>query len=783
MRTAILAFLGGTWFLQTRPTLPDQSSLLLCLLVATGAVALLRGACRHLLVGSLLGFLWAASMAQLALSQSLSKADEGRDLAIVGTIDSLPHRFDGGARFQFRIEQVDTPGVALPRRVALSWYGQQASDPSLVQPGERWRLVVRLQRPHGNANPHGFDYEAWLLEQGVRATGYVRPAGPDNRRLDPWAPGPRNLVERTRARLRDRITGILADEPYAGVIVALVIGDQRGIAQSDWDVFNRTGISHLVSISGLHITMLAGLAAWTASFLWRRSFFTAAQLPLVLPAQKVAALAGASVALLYVLLAGFGVPAQRTFTMLAVVALALWLGRITAASQVLCLALGVVLLFDPWAMLWPGFWLSYGAVAAILYASAGRIGRPQRGWRGSLLVAARTQWAVTVGLVPLTLLLFGQVSLVGPLANALAIPVISLFVTPLALLGSVLPAPLAGAVLGSAHAAVELLAAILGWLAAPRLAVWSAPAPDAWMLVLALTGTAWLLAPRGWPHRWAGLAAWSPLLAQLPSAPPPNTFSVTVFDVGQGMALLVETQRHRLLYDTGPQYAPGANGATRVILPYLRGRGIARLDTLVVSHSDLDHSGGAADLLSTLPVAEVLSSLPPAHPALRGAVRRTRCGAGQGWRWDGVLFEMLGPNPASYGDPGLKANARSCVLRISAGGRAILLAADIEAAQENELLRRVPQALHADVLLAPHHGSGTSSTTAFLEAVKPSLGVFQVGYRNRYRHPKKEVYARYGELGIRRLRTDESGAVSLHFGRTLEVGEQRRTAARYWHGR
>ncbi|MBQ5947730.1 DNA internalization-related competence protein ComEC/Rec2 [Massilia sp. ST3] len=783
MRTAILAFLGGAWFLQTRPALPDTVGLLICLLVAAAATVALRGVYRHVLVGSLLGFLWAASMAQLALSEGLNTSDEGRDLAIVGTIDSLPHRFDGGVRFQFRIEQVETHGVPLPWRVALSWYGQQAADPRLVQPGERWRLLVRLQRPHGNANPHGFDHEAWLLEQGIRATGYVRPAGRGNRRVDAWVPSARSLVERTRARLRDRITGALADKPYAGVIVALVIGDQRGIAQSDWDVFNRTGISHLVSISGLHITMLAGLAAWTASFLWRRSFFTTAQLPLVLPAQKVAALAGAAVALLYVLLAGFGVPAQRTFTMLAVVALALWLGRITSASHVLCLALGVVLMFDPWAMLWPGFWLSYGAVAAILYASVGRVGRPQQGWRGSLLAAARTQWAVTVGLVPLTLLLFGQVSLVSPLANALAIPVISLFVTPLALLGSVLPAPLAGAVLSAAHAAVELLAAILGWLAAPQLAVWSAPAPAPWILALALLGTAWLLAPRGWPHRWAGLAAWSPLLAQLPSAPPPNEFSVTAFDVGQGMALLVETQRHRLLYDTGPQYAPGANGATRVILPYLRARGIARLDALVVSHGDLDHSGGAADLLSTLPVAEVLSSLPPSHPALRAAARHARCGAGQGWRWDGVLFEMLGPDPASYADPALKANACSCVLRISAGDRAILLAADIEAAQESELLRRVPQGLHADVLLAPHHGSGTSSTTAFLEAVGPSVGLFQVGYRNRYRHPKKEVYARYGELGIRRLRTDESGAVSLHFGRRLEVSEQRRTAARYWHGR
>ena len=782
MRVAILAFLGGAWFLQTRPALPELTALASCLLVAVLAL-LLRGQARSSLIGFLLGYIWASAIALHTLDSSLARSDEGRDVAIVGMVDSLPHRFEGGARFQFLIEHVETPGVRVPGRVALSWYGQAASDPQLVRPGERWRLAVRLQRPHGNANPHGFDYEAWLLEQGIRATGYVRPAGRGNRRLDAWVPGPRNMVERTRALLRDRIAATLAGKPYAGVIVALVIGDQRGIAQSDWDVFNRTGISHLVSISGLHITMLAGLAAWLASFLWRRSFFTSAQLPLYLPAQKAAALAGATTALLYVLLAGFGVPAQRTFYMLAVVAVALWVGRVTAASHVLCLALGVVLLLDPWAMLWPGFWLSYGAVAAILYASVGRLERKQPGWRGGLLLAARTQWAVTVGLVPLTLLLFGQVSLVSPLANAVAIPVISLFVTPLALLGSVLPSPLAGWALGAAHGAVELLAGCLGWLAAPRLAVWSAPAPAPGILVLALVGAAWLLAPRGWPHRWAGLAAWTPLLTQLPSSPPAGEFTVTAFDVGQGMALLVETHRHRLLYDTGPQYAPGANGATRVILPFLRGRGIGSLDTMVVSHSDIDHSGGAADMLATLPVTDLLSSLPQSHPAVEAARRHTRCGAGQQWRWDGVLFEMLGPETASYADHTLKSNARSCVLRISAGGKAVLLAADIEAVQEAELVRRTPQALRADVLLAPHHGSGTSSTMAFLQTVKPTLGVFQVGYRNRYRHPKAEVYARYADLGIRRLRTDETGAVTLHFGQTLSVTEHRREHARYWHGR
>ena len=785
MRCAILAFSAAACCIQVQAKLPSWTVLLACAGAALLAMLVLRGIARAIATAALCGLCWAAGAAHLALAAALPHADEGRDIAITGVVASLPHRFDGGVRFQLDVLEVETKGATVPPRIILSWYGQQAGDPNHIRPGERWRLVVRLQRPHGNANPHGFDYEAWLLEQGVRATGYVRPAASRNARLDDSTPGAGYAVERARGLLRERILKTLDGQPYAGVIVALVIGDQRGIGQDDWDIFNRTGISHLVSISGLHITMVAGLAAWLMSYLWRGSFWTDARLPLRLPAQKAAALAGAVTALLYVLLAGFGVPAQRTFYMLAVVALALWCGRIAAASHVLCLALGVVILLDPWAMLWPGFWLSFGAVAAILYACTGRVGMASRGWRASLALGARTQWAVMLGLTPLTLLLFGQVSLVSPIANALAIPVISLFVTPLALIGSVLPAPLAGVVLGMAHLAIELLAWLLAWLAAPALAVWSAPAPSGPILLLALAGTAWMLAPRGWPQRWTGLAAWTPLLTQLPGAPPFGQFTVTAFDVGQGMALLVETRHHRLLYDTGPQYAPGASGATRVLLPYLRGRGIKHLDTLVISHSDLDHIGGAAGLLQAVKVNAVTSSLPPQHGALRGASTHRRCAAGQSWHWDGVDFEMLGPTPASYAEPGLKPNARSCVLRIAVANEAILLAGDIEAAQEAALLRGGGQRLRADVLLAPHHGSGTSSTAGFLRAVAPTLGIFQVGHRNRYRHPQAKVYARYAEMGIERMRTDQRGAITLQFGAGpgIEASAWRDTRARYWHGR
>ena len=788
MRIAICSFVAGVAWLQCRAALPPWSALAFgaALLLACLTVRRPRRRIPLLIAGgALLGFGWAAFLADGALADQLAAVDEGRDVTLVGTIDNLPYRFDGGVRFNFAVEHVVGGALKVPRRVALSWYSGSRNTVATVgdvQPGQRWQLTVRLQRPHGNANPGGFDYEAWLLEQGVRATGYVR-ADDGNRLLHAFVAAPGAVVERVRAALRARIQAALAGRTYAGVVVALVIGDQRGIEQADWQVFNRTGIGHLISISGLHITMIAGLAAWAVSALWRRSFFTDARLPLRLPAQKAAALAGTVVALLYVLLAGFGVPAQRTLYMLSVVALALWMGRLAAVSHVLCTALAVVVLLDPWAVLWPGFWLSFGAVAVILFAGHGRIGPPPTGPRGALLLAGRTQWAVTAGLVPLTLLLFGQVSIVSPVANAVAIPLVSFVVTPLALAGSLVPGPPGDWLLLLAHWTVEMLAWVLRLMAGWPGAVWRAPAPQAWVFALGLGGILWMLMPRGWPHRWAGAVALLPMLLQRPDHPRDNTFRVTAFDVGQGMALLVETERHRLLYDTGPAYAPGADGGSRVILPYLRMRGIATVDGIVVSHGDKDHTGGALAVLEGVDAGWLASSLPADHAIVRAVRRHVRCSAGQHWEWDGIAFDMLQPTPASYDDAHLKTNARSCTLRISNGRRTVLLAGDIEAAQEAALVDRGADRLRADVLLAPHHGSGTSSTPAFLQTVHPDIAIFQVGYRNRYHHPKPEVYDRYGTLGALRLRTDDAGALTLDFGADVAWRGYRNEHARYWYGR
>ena len=755
-----------------------------------------------LFAGALLGFAWAAFMAQLALRHALPSAYEGKDVVLVGTVASLPSQGERAVRFQFAVEEAWVNGEIVhdvPPRLALSWYRSRAETaPARHEPvraGERWQLNVRLKRPHGHANPYGFDYEAWMLEQGLRATGNVRD---DRKRLhpnvrrDPFVWGFSHRVNRVRGWLRDHIHAALPNHAYANVLVALVIGEQGVIKREDWNVFTRTGVSHLLSISGLHITMIAGMMGAFISALWRRSFFTRAQWPLHLPAQKVAALSGAITALIYVFLAGFGVPAQRTLYMLLVVAAALWCDRLTRVSSVLLLALGVVVFLDPWAVLWPGFWLSFSAVAIIFFVCVGRSGQEHAGalsgfsyWRHRLGMAARSQYAVTLGLLPLSLLLFGQVSLVSPIANALAIPVVSLLVTPLALIGSVLPMPLATGVLGAAHAILVGLLHLLTGLSLFPWATWTAPIPSLLLFFFALLGTLWMLAPRGWPVRWLGMCCWLPLVVNTASHPVEKQAWVTVFDVGQGSAVLIETQRHRLLYDTGPRYSTESDAGNRLILPYLRGRGIQALDTLVVTHEDSDHAGGAPSILNALAIRDIFSSLPQtAISALMSASPATRhraCHAGQEWEWEGVRFEMLHPERKTLRMPNGKSNARSCVLKVTAGDQAILLTGDIGIQQEAVLIREQGHRLPATILVAPHHGGAKTSSSAFLETVHPDWSVFQAGYRNPYGHPRADVLARHEGQGIRILRTDESGAIRFVLGAQGEIEAYRKMARRYWH--
>ncbi|MGH8663836.1 MAG: DNA internalization-related competence protein ComEC/Rec2 [Burkholderiales bacterium] len=774
-----VAFVAGVALLQIQPHLPPPAlaGWLAAPLLALAILQPMRAAPRVLnrvalcLTAGSLGFFWAAWCAHVRLAEELPVAWEGRDVRVVGVVAGLPQPFERGVRFELDVEQMLTPGAVVPRHVLVSWYGVWRRDDApvalpAVRAGERWQFSLRLRRPHGTANPHGFDYEAWLLERGIRATGYVR-VQELPRRLDEFVAAPSYAVERLREHIRNRIRRGLEDEPYAGVIAALVMGDQHAIPAAQWTVFTRTGVNHLMSISGLHVTMIAALAFMLVHALWRR----VARLALRLPARRAAVLAGLAAAIGYAAIAGFAIPAQRTVYMLGVMAAVLWLGQVSSAASVLAAALLVVTLLDPWAVMAPGFWLSFGAVGVILYVAVGSLRPPH--WA---LAWARTQWAVTLGLVPLLLAMFQQVSLVSPAANAFAIPAISLVVVPAALLGAALPFDF---ILQLAHAAMALTMAGLEWLAAMPESVWQQHAPPPWSVAVALCGIGWMLLPRGFPARWIGAAGLLPLFLVLPPPPPPGAARMIVLDVGQGLAIVIRTHRHALLYDAGPAYAPDADSGIRIVVPYLRASGVRRLDGMIVSHADADHAGGAASVLAAVPVGWLASSLPGDH-GLHAAARESRpCLAGQRWEWDGVRFEILHP-VVGHDALRLKANDRSCVLRMTVGATRVLIAGDIEARSEHEMLHR-GAAVRADILVAPHHGSTTSSTPEFVAAVHPDVAVFSAGYRNRFRHPRPEVVERYQQIGSRILRSDRQGALEFAIDDPgWQITAERERRRRYW---
>lgn len=786
MRSAILAFVFGVWCLQQMPQLPGLHWVFLLLLpvcLAWGLWArgsLLLASIQRISVlcsAILAGFFFAAGWAQYRLSDALPPAWEGQDIQLVGVVASLPQLQERSERFLFDVETVETPGAQVPKHLSIARYfaAYREPAPAHVQgefhPGERWRLTVKLKRPHGTYNPHGFDFEVWALERNLRATGYLRKSA-SNARLDAlvWRPG--YLVERLREHVRERFQQTLGDARYRGVLLALTIGDDDAIAADDWQVFLRTGVNHLMSISGLHVTMVASLAFGLVYAGWRR----VERWALRLPARKAAAFAGVMAAFAYALIAGYAVPTQRTVYMLAVIAVALWSGRVISMSRVLCWALLVVVLLDPWAVLAPGFWLSFGAVGLLVYAGSGRLGRP-RWWRE----AVQTQWVVTLGLTPLLLALFQQTSVIAPLANAFAIPIVSLVVTPLALLGAIVPVDV---ILLAAHAVMAWCMVLLEWCANSPSAVWQQHAPPAWTVLLAMSGVLWLLLPRGFPMRWVGTFALLPMFLVLPAVPAQGELRATVLDVGQGLAVVLQTAHHALLYDTGARYSEESDSGTRVILPYLRGAGIGRLDGLVLSHDDNDHTGGAQSVMQGVPFDWLASPLAEGHPLLEGVTEAIRCEDGQAWTWDGVRFDVLHPTDQSYAVADLKDNDRGCVLKVATSHGSLLLPADIERGAEAELVDRYGGALAADVLVAPHHGSKTSSTDAFVAQVHPQFTVFTVGYRNRFGHPKQAILERYTQQGSRLLRSDRHGAVLFEFASGHVVARTWRQARpRYWHDR
>ncbi|MES2818444.1 MAG: DNA internalization-related competence protein ComEC/Rec2 [Pseudomonadota bacterium] len=736
MRTGMLALASGLLLLRFLPALPSPVWLLVMLWI--GALSL---PFRTYPLGFfLLGLTWACTSAQWALDARLAPSLDGRTLWLEGRVTGLPEA--GEAVVRFELSDAQSRRAALPPLLRLAWYGGP-----MPRAGERWRLAVKLKRPQGLVNPQSFDYEAWLLAQRIGATGTVKHGERLSRAQGPAA---------WRDGLRQRVLAVDA-WGRQGALTALVLGDGSGLTTADWKVLQDTGTVHLLVISGQHIGLLAGLLYGLVAALARLGLWPRA-LPW-LPCACAIALVGA---LGYGLLAGFEVPVRRACVMVALVLLWRLRFRHLGVWPPFLVALILVLLIEPLATLQPGFWLSFGAVALLILIFGGRLGA--WAWWRSL---GRAQWAMALGLLPMLLALGLPVSASGPLANLIAVPWVGLAVVPLALLGTLLlPLPGVGeGLLWVAGGLLQLLFMLLSQIAT-WLPAWLPTAVSSWAWLLGALGVLMLLLPAGVPLRSLGLPMLLVLFFPVVERPAQGRAEVWLLDVGQGLALLVRTRNHALLYDAGPRYGDFDLGE-RVVLPSLRRLGVERLDRLLLSHADNDHAGGALAIARGLPVGAVHSGQPEALPA---RLRARPCGEEQNWQWDGVRFRTWQWDQAPEG------NAASCVLMVEAGGERLLLTGDIDNAAEQALLDS-GMALRADWLLAPHHGSNTSSSLVFLQAVAPQGALVARGRHNSFGHPHPQVVARYHSLGVRLYDSAESGALRLElgaYGAARGLREQRR---------
>jgi competence protein ComEC len=730
----------------------------------------------------IIGFLYSVLIAHDKIAGQISPDLEGKDLLVIGVVAGIPDKSPERTRFLFQVTDLselnnsvtnrESPDriSQLPRYVQLSWY---TTAPAIAI-GQQWQLVVRLKRPHGFGNPGGFDYEAWLYQQDIHATGYVRNK-PESQSFNRSLGLNRSFLFRlhqVREHLSETIAAQLSQHSLTGLITALVVGDRERIDSEQWRVLTATGTNHLMAISGLHIGLVAGLVFFLVSRCWRRL----PRAPLYLATPKAAALGAILAALAYAALAGFSLPTQRALIMVVVAMLAILLQRPVIPSQILAIALLAVLLYDPSAVINGSFWLSFGAVAIIFYTMVGRLPVPGWWWKWG-----RIQWVIAVGLAPILLFWFQQVPLISPVANFIAVPVVSIVTVPLSLISGCLlmiwPS-LAQGGLVLAVLSLELLWPVLETFAHLDQLLWRGPQPPSWTLLPAVIGLLWLLAPKGTPARWAGLFWMLPLVFFSKPSIEHGTARLTVLDVGHGLAAVVHTANHVLLYDTGPRFSEQFDAGSAVVIPYLQHQGITMLDRVILSHNDIDHTGGFESIRQQVPVREVLQSA--TMPLVRSDAQF--CTTDIQWQWDGVGFRVLHPAP-DYLDE--QDNNMSCVVQITTRSDKLLLTGDMERQVENKLVKYFSandDNLRADVLVVPHHGSRSSSSEYFVQAVTPEYALVSVGYRNRYGLPKEDVVQRYRRVGATVLQTHMTGAitVTLGAGQLIIPDLYRAEHRRYW---
>ncbi|GAB6139273.1 DNA internalization-related competence protein ComEC/Rec2 [Methylosoma difficile] len=749
---AALLFLAALLLVQQLPSLPSP-----IFWVYGGFLAAIMAGLRYWRgLVFVLAVLYGLLFAHYRLTDPLQSSLEGIDIAVKGIITDLPEHDEKHLRFNFKVTESPQP---LPQKIRLSWYYPDQT----VKTGQLWAFTVKLKRPHGSLNPSGFDFEGWLFSHGMGATGYIRPYPKPHCLAEDAVANPLASLRQTVA---DRLTAALSGKPYAGLIKALAIGDGSGISQAQWEVFRKTGTVHLVVISGSHIAFIAGWVYVLVRILWARTGI------LSWSPQTIAALAAIFAGIVYAGLAGFTIPTQRAAIMLTVVMLVRIWQRHLQAANLLAIALLAVLVVDPLAVLDRGFWLSFLSVALMVYCLAGRLGNA-----GYWSMMLKINWVTALGLAPLLLVFFQQVSLVSPLANAVAVPLISLVFVPIALLATLLlwiSLDWAMLLFALLDFSLQGLYSGLQQLAEWPYATLNYPKPPVWTLAFALPGMVWLLAPRGIPARWLGGVMLMPLLFPATTKPANGEMTVTLLDVGQGLAVAVQTAQHCLVYDAGAKFSPDSDSGRNVLVPFLRSQGVARLDGLVISHGDNDHIGGAASLLAEIPTARLLTSV----PERLAAFHPQRCQAGQRWQWDGVEFTILSPADNSRF---ASENDNSCVLKIRSEYGSVLLTGDIQADAEQWLVKNAAN-LQADILVAPHHGSKSSSTADFLAAVQAKTVLIPAGYRNPFGHPHPDVLARYRRYQADWLNTADSGAITVQIKQgNVIINAYRATDGNYWH--
>lgn len=740
MRQFAIAALLGCSAILFLSHLPSYLFIIIIFLLMVITHYYLRHSITLFLLIIILFFTYAILRADYVKHWSVPTAQQNQSVLIKGYIDSIPLQDNDAIHFNFKMTQFAEQSVN--QVISLNWY---QSHPSL-KIGEYWQLRVKLKPNHGFANPGSVDEEAIRFEQAIVASGYVQ-NNSDNQLLhasDTWS-----IVGQLRQRMSEHIQQSLANSPYLPMILALVVGERTGMTTTQWQILQQTGTNHLMVIAGLHLGLFSGLIFFLIYRLWR--CYPRAMLYLAAP--RAAALAAILSAFIYALIAGFSIPTQRAFVMILIFMGALFYKRQLALGTGLALALLTVLIFNPLAVINVGFWLSFAAVGLIAYAMGGRMNSGPH-WKQLI----KLQIVVGVGLIPLTLLFFQNASWIAPIANAIAIPIVGFIVVPLSLLGAIIiciQSGVGGFILKAAAWVMAGVWHILVFLAAlPGATIQWAMHPV--MLISAMMGILLLFAPRGWPGRSLVVLYLLPLVWPSFSSLKTGEVRLTLLDVGQGLSAVVETRHHTLVFDTGAKLSEEYDQGRAVVVPFLRSHFISHLDTLVISHPDNDHRGGAASVLAAFPVNQILTSVPTLFQSEQVKTRVVMCLAGQHWQWDGVDFNVVYPDKSHLGLD----NDSSCVLHITTGQHSILLTGDIEKSVEHDLLATQAD-IKSNIIVAPHHGSITSSSQAFIHAVKPQWVLFPVGYFNRYHFPNPIVVRRYEEQGAVAYQSDRNGAISM----------------------